>query len=535
MRHWTIYCCRRNLTWKFSVLVLMVALLPQAASIAAGSLDQILAQRGSLTLRDTPLSEAVFTVSRAWNVNIVVGQGIEGTVSGVFVDAPLGEVLDSILLANGYGYQRRGESLIVLNQDAMGVNGPGMQAANSQGGGVAYFSPQFVDVMAIEKPLQDVLGSAARVSLIATENRILVVGSPSALQLAHDVVARLDVPRQQVRITAYIYDISLGEMERLGVDWSQRLKSTGDSTWLDLHGGLFGTTPVGEATTEVVEAAAETAATVAVPNQLVVQTLGDHFDLHSVVQALDETRGARLLADPNVTVIDREEAVIRIVTKVPVQQLTQTEMGGNIGTTTFEEAGVTLTVTPFISDDRTIRLKVAPTFSVLAGYKDSQPIIDAREASTIVRVADRQTLVLGGLRQRSEVETVRGVPRLMKLRLIGRLFRSHETEIRESELIVFIQPEIVPLGIPERPREGRAECVCKETLDRIPYAEDTKFIPNCRDCACPYHHPRSRINGGSSELGSPDGYLAPEMAQDGFPMEQPPIREMLELLPPVEE
>ena len=229
-------------------------------------------------------------------------------------------------------------------------------------------------------------------------------------------------------------------------NWTHNAKAGFNSIGDPQHtfGGKFGPLidpaqnafTIGEALQDAAEAVSSTTGAAG------VTTLNRYFDLNAIVSALDQTDGARLLADPSVTVIDREEASIRIVTEIPIQQLTQTSEGGNIGTTSFRDAGVTLTVTPIIGDDGTITMQVAPTFSVLSGFTDGQPIIDSRRATTTVRVADGQTIVIGGLRQRSEIENITGIPKLMSRKWIGKLFRSHSTTVRESELIVFLRPEI---------------------------------------------------------------------------------------------
>src|SRR5262249_7431625 len=103
--------------------------------------------------------------------------------------------------------------------------------------------------------------------------------------------------------------------------------------------------------------------------------------------------------------------------------------------------------------------------------KDNQPIIDTRKATTTVRVVNRQTLVLSGLRQRSDTGEFNGIPFLKDVRFIGPIFRSRDTQVRESELIVFIMPEIISYD--EQP--GCRDALGLETincrLDRIPPGE----------------------------------------------------------------
>jgi len=107
----------------------------------------------------------------------------------------------------------------------------------------------------------------------------------------------------------------------------------------------------------------------------------------------------------------------------------------------------------------------------------------------------------------------------MNIPHLGRLFRDHETEIRESELIVFIRPELVCDCEICHPREDMARENCETNLDRIPHAEDVQFIPYCQDKNCPYHCPRPRINGGSQDLGATGSRIYDNFQFDRSPSE----------------
>ena len=561
---------------------------------ARSALDTLLLKRGDLTLRNTALGEALFTVSDLWGVGIVFGNDLDGSVNGAFRDATLAEVLEALLLPNGYGFRKRGNNLVVMPLADLGdandmlrigrydippavhdvtasvklmlspqgkaevvpaanllvvrdfsdhlqrieaflvqvrkqaiaqtpplpaptrpapANVPGtLQPPTSPPNGqllpwgrkveqAAYFSPQFVQVTAIEGALKSVLG-AARVAIIEEENKILVVADTDTLALAQDVVRKLDVPRQQVRITAMIYDVNLEQLQRLGVNWTQGFKF-GASQSLGSH---FGGVPLPGTTFSAAEAAASTATAASAATSPMVGatrllTLNRYFDLNAIIRCLSESNGARLLADPTVTVLDREQAQIKIVTEIPIQQLTQTEAGGSIGTTTFREAGVTLMVMPQIATDGTIQMQVTPTFSVLTGFNEGQPIIDSREATTKVRVASGETLVLGGLRQRTEIEKARGIPGIKDLKHVGCLFRDHDTTVRESELLVFLRPEICHVDI-TRPREAITREHINTTLERLPVpCDDVSMFPDCKDCFCPLHNPQPRITAMAPTQG----------------------------------
>jgi general secretion pathway protein D len=259
-----------------------------------------------------------------------------------------------------------------------------------------------------------------------------------------------------------------------------------------------------------------------------------------VVQALKQLTNARLLADPTVTVIDREKASIQIVTEIPYQQLTQTGNGGNIGTTAFREAGVTLSVSPKIANDGTLQLDVTPTFSRLAGFTQGPlpaPIIDKREASTTVRVADGQTLVIGGLRQRSDTRERRGVPYLKDRKYVGPLFRARNDTVRESELVVFITSEIVmPANDRSRPREWAAESRVRRELERIPVAPEMVWPNAFPQCEAEYVdgrliHPHADLREPGVSAGAVEELVIPEVTPPAPSSPTPPLNSDARWLP----
>jgi general secretion pathway protein D len=201
--------------------------------------------------------------------------------------------------------------------------------------------------------------------------------------------------------------------------------------------------------------------------------LSQNFDMSAVAAALKNANDARLLANPTVAVLENEEAIFKSVTEIPYQQLTQTQQAGQIGTTAFKEAGVTLRVMPKIAADGTIRMAVSPEFSRLTGFTpgDNQPIIDTRSATTTLGVANRQTIVIGGLRERRDIGDFRGVPYLMDMYIVGKLFRYRKTDVRESELVVFISPEIISTADTVNQREQMIIDTIGCRLNQIPEAE----------------------------------------------------------------
>lgn len=493
-------------------------------------LAQALETRGDLSLQNTSIQKALFTIGATWNVNIVVGKDVEGTVSCIYTQAPLREVLDAILLANGYSYRPVGESLVVQKVQEVGSANPLFQSAaivithsdlnevveaarlllSSQGqlqalessnsilvvdfadrvesirsfveqmdaaasqstGGVpaesykrlqvAYFHTQYIPVDNAKPPLSAILSTTGKIATMPNENRLVVVDYPSNIDMVRRVLEKIDRPRPQVRITGLIYDISLQDVEQLGINWGHSAKGNN----LDDDGN-----PQQELSLQTTTLTPF--ANGAPGGGLTVKSLTRNFDITAVLLALQNAKDARLLADPNVTVEENETANMSSVQEIPFQQITQSELGGQIGTTAFKPVGITLNVTPQIAADGTVKMIVSQEFSRVAGFtqNDNQPIVDSRVASTSVRVANKQTIVIGGLRQRSDTGDFNGIPFLKDVKYVGPLFRSRDTNVRESELLVFIQPEIVDYDQMMKSREFMAAETINCRLDRIPLAE----------------------------------------------------------------
>ncbi len=542
-----------------------------SANAIAQSVQAKLDTRGDLTLKETSITDAIYLISQTWGVNIVVQSNISGQVNGVFKQAPLREILDSLLLINGYSYRPVGESLVIMTLEDVGEvpplftsaivplrygapeeilpvvqilksprgrvqaipssrslmvvdfphhvelikksaleldraasrRGTARTASSTATGGpldVAYYAPQYVRALDLEKMVANLMSAEGKASVIEKENRIVVADHPENLRIIGESIKQIDIPRSQVRIAALIYDISLEDIEEIGINWNSALKGNN----LDANNDPQDVFAI-DSITQVPPALG------AANGIMTFMSLSRNFDVTAVVNALQESDDSRLLADPNVMVLDNDMASIQIVTEIPYQELTQTSGGGNIGTTSFREAGIKLQVSPHIAADGTIEMLVTPSFSRLTGFtpNDNQPIIDRREATTTIRVADQQTIVIGGLRQRSDVGDFTGIPLLKDIPVAGKLFRNRKTTVRESELVVFITPMIVPCDDHPQGRYGAALETTNCWLHRVPWAEGCPPVGHPGYGECYDEHAHGHGYGHGHEHFGP-GHHGPE-------------------------
>ncbi len=540
----------------------------------SSDISSALQRKGDLTLRNSSLENAIFTISDLWNVNIVAG-GVEGSVNGVFKNAPLREILDSILLSNGFGYRQVGDSILVSPIEQLGQVNPffvsetipvGVSNVNevvdaasllntpngkvqalsaaqailvvdfpdritkirelvkqidaatrglgSPGGSlapqkleVAYFKTHYISADKAVDALNVILSTEGKASGMQGEDRLLIVDYAENIQMAESVLMRIDRPRPQVNIKALIYDISLDDIEEIGVNWNVLSSGEADANGIPISGSGLAVDAITKAPFDAGSAG----------SSFTFFSLESDFSLEAVVRALHQATDSRLLASPNVTVLDNEQASIESVSEIPFQQLTQTAAGGQIGTTSFKEAGIKLGVLPKIALDGTIDLTVEPEFSSLVGFTpgDNQPIIDKRKATTRVRVNNGQTLMIAGLRQRNDVGDFNGIPHLKDARFFGNLFRARETQITESELVVFLTPEVVGYGGLHGDRERLTADTVRCRLDRIPAAEG---CPGCNvEC-----YPASQCESCQPQgVTLPSPTLEDSRVEEVAPLEQP--------------
>jgi len=169
------------------------------------------------------------------------------------------------------------------------------------------------------------------------------------------------------------------------------------------------------------------------------------FDFTAILEGMVQRREARVLARPSLQVSHDEDASVFIGDTIRARLLSQGAFGAqNVQIAEFP-VGIILLLHPRIADDGSIHLRVSPVVSTVVGIdEDNVPQTSTREANTSVIVKDGDTIVLSGLIREEDTKTIREVPYLSRLPIIGELFRSRSTSRRRTELVISITPKIVP-------------------------------------------------------------------------------------------
>lgn len=270
-------------------------------------------------------------------------------------------------------------------------------------------------------------GSSGKVSQENDRAAMLVLsGTDVQLGAATRLLDAVDIAPIQVMIDVRVVDISPSQSQDLGVTWN----------WSPL---TLIEAPVGAA---VAGTALTTPTTV--PNHFGVGLVSRvPLTAQATLNAMITNKTAKLLANPRIQVLDKDDANIFIGDTLR----TQVSQSGISGTTVqvYEfPVGIILLVRPRVNADGFITMHVHPVVSTITGMgAGNLPQTSSREAETTVRVHDGETVVIGGLIRDEMSKVVQSVPILSKLPLVGELFKSTSTDHTHSEIMVFITPHIV--------------------------------------------------------------------------------------------
>lgn len=273
-------------------------------------------------------------------------------------------------------------------------------------------------------------------------NALVVRADPSVLADIQSVLKELDVPRAQVLVEAIIAEVNMSDAEAFGFQWL--FGDTSDST-VPVMGTNF--TAAGSSITEIATSIATGTPTLS--NGLTAAGIrfnsnGD-LNLAGILQAIESNSNANLLSTPKIMTLDNQTSKILVGETRPFQTGGYADSSSNAFiTTTREDIGLTLEVTPHINAGDEVRMEVLQVVEAASSEASSLGTITTkREISTTVIAGNRRTIVLGGLIEDNVVEVQQKVPLLGDIPVIGALFRSTSQENQKRNLLVFIRPTIL--------------------------------------------------------------------------------------------
>ncbi len=303
----------------------------------------------------------------------------------------------------------------------------------------------------------------------APTNSLVIQASVEGFNAISEVIAKLDTPRPQVLVEALILEVDVSDGTALGFTGLARVfngdnnytigsLSDGDSQDAGVVGGT--TAPTGPIVTpqllQNLLAAAAGSSFVAGGSFAMGDTL-----IQALIRASATATGTNVLSAPHILTLDNEQAEIKVGTNIPiitsrVESAQGTGNGGLASSVNVErlDVGITLRVTPQISEGDSLRLKlfqeitglVTLSASAVGNVSDVGPSLTSRKVENSVIVADHETVVIGGLIDETNSEVESKVPWLGDIPVLGWLFKSTDDNVRKTNLLIFLTPHIIRTG-----------------------------------------------------------------------------------------
>ena len=377
---------------------------------------------------------------------------LERRMNYVFVDQ-LMPVLVDILQDTGTGSSVMGGGEVVRTRRAPLASGdpatlagrPRRAQTQREGAGAAPagYADQLTAPEDNSAPLSVLIGKTRLVADVQS-NKLIAYGPAEDLAKITSLLDRLDQKPPQVYLATIIGQLSLDDGFEFGVDYLRQFKAGGQG---EFAGSLF----TGESFIKTVSNLRDPAHTAPLGPLAGLSLYGQIADgVDGFVRALETTQRFKILSRPAIYAANNKKAVITSGRRIPVPTSSISDLSNTNSVRTniaFQVVVLKLEVIPLINSNKEVSLTIAQVNDTVVGQQqvsdNTVPIIGTERLLTSVTVANRSTIVLGGLITENEEKRTSGVPYLSRIPVVGHAFKSSKVVKARKELIIFIQPVVV--------------------------------------------------------------------------------------------
>lgn len=256
-----------------------------------------------------------------------------------------------------------------------------------------------------------------------TRSLVVITDDETNLEIGK-IIENIDRPKPQVLIRVLFLEVTHNDSLDIGIEGDLVISSDGDI-------GPF-----------------ETALSFSQLDGGFVRLIGNNWE--ATFKALARRGKLEVLSRPSILARNNQEAVIVVGEEVPfITNSRITEFGQTINTIQYDDIGIILRVTPFITSEGFVEMIVAPEISTLTDRtvpisdNVNAPIIAKRSAETVVVTPDATTVVIGGLMETQRTESVTRIPLLGDIPVLGFPFRRTTKDEVKKELLIFLTPYII--------------------------------------------------------------------------------------------
>lgn len=333
----------------------------------------------------------------------------------------------------------------------------------------------------------DLVGQVRVVAEADTNSLLVMTGSKNFTRVRR-IIEELDRTVPQVLIKVLIAEVTHERSKEIGVEWSVLQDNDDFDLFTDFD---LATSVTGGLTFSIMKK-----------------------EIDVTLKALEEIGKLDVLSRPYILAHENQEASITVGQEVPfITNSFQTDTGGLRNTVAYEDIGIILTVTPHINPDGLVVMDVAPEISTISDSTVAisedfdAAVFNKRSAYARVAIKDGQTIIIGGLMQDQLDDTIKKVPLLGDIPLLGELFKSTETKKTKTELLLFLTPHVAkdPYELEEISDDER---------------EGTKIVPDAVEEGMFDDHLKGLQRGGKQQRQAPDTEGDAQMPKDSHEHER---------------
>ena len=414
--------------------------------------------RLSLNFQDIEVRSVLQLLADFTGLNMVVSDTVSGRITLRLKNVPWDQAMDIILKTKGLSMRRNDNVILVAPTEEIAAREKLELESQQQIEELAPLRSELIQInyaksanlaALLKSSDNKLLSERGNVTIDERTNSLLVQDTAAKLGEIRELISKLDVPVKQVLIESRIVIANNDFSKDLGVKLGAAVTDDNVGTTnnqLLIGGGINGGTPnTGAIGAEnllvnLPVVGAGSGSTTGGAVNFILGKIGSHL-LRLELSAMQQEGKGEIISAPRVITSDQNKAIIKTGQEVPYQEATSS----GATSVSFKEAVLKLEVTPHITpDDRVIMdLQVNKDFPDFANLVGGVPPVNTRSLETSVLVDNGETVVLGGVFERTKSNNIGRVPFFGDLPYVGWAFKQEQTQDKNNELLIFVTPRIL--------------------------------------------------------------------------------------------
>jgi type IV pilus assembly protein PilQ len=416
----------------------------------------------SLELQDADIDSALRIIAEVSNLNIIASSDVQGKVTLRLQNVPWDQALDVILKTNGLDKVQDGNVVRIAPVEKLRLERESLKQAQLAEDeleplNVKYIRVSYARVDDIQPLVKSVLSERGDVTVDARSNQLIIKDIKRGLKDATELVSKLDLRTPQVLLETQIVEANRSFLRDLGSQLGfsfVQSPETGNATGWNFPNSIS----VGSGLPNSTNASSFPASVTGVDGGSAIALAFGSADgtksLDANISALEREGTIKIISRPSVATTNNKTAEITSNETISVLMPNggiNTVVGGQGGAaggpnvaTEKIKAGITLKVTPQASPDYFILMDIqAESSNFGSRVVNGIPALFERKATSTVLVSSGQTFAIGGIYRTTDRDTIRGVPFLKDIPVLGNFFSGNTVDVADEELLFFITPRII--------------------------------------------------------------------------------------------